>query len=175
MFVVTRRAWLGGVLALGSFGGACTGGARSMPPSAPSPLAGKPLPKLARRTLGGEPLDGESFAGRVVVVKFFADYCAPCKRTLPAAEALHRAHPGVAFVGVSEDERASTAEELVSRYQISFPVIHDAGQVIAGRFRVNELPATFVTGKDGLVRWVGGKDQGEESLRDAIEAAERPA
>lgn len=144
------------------------GGQRSMPPSAPSPLAGKPLPSIKRRTLGGEHLDSSAFAGRVVVVKFFADYCAPCKKTLPAAQALAREHPEVAFIGISEDEHASTAAELVRRYSLSFPVIHDSGQVLSGRFRVNAMPATFVAGRDGLVRWVGGESQSEAELADAV-------
>ena len=41
--------------------------------------------------------------GRVLVVDFFADYCRPCQRTLPALEALHRAQPEPVIVGVSLD------------------------------------------------------------------------
>lgn len=141
-----------------------------MPPSAPSVLAGKPLPELARRTLDGERIDASKLRGRVVVVKFFAEYCAPCMKTLPAAEALHRARPDVAFIGISEDESAAKAGQLAARFSLSFPVVHDAGQVLAGRFRVNEMPATFVAGPDGTVRWVGGAEQAEADLERAIDA-----
>ena len=141
-----------------------------MPASAPSPLAGKPLPDVSRRTLDGTKIDTKTLRGKVVVVKFFAEYCGPCKKTLPAAEALHREMPDVAFVGVSEDESASTANEIVARYRISFPVVHDAGQMLSGKFRVSEMPATFVAGADGTVRWVGGVDQSEDTLRRAIRA-----
>ena len=150
--------------------GGCAGD-KTMPASAPSALAGKPLPTFSRRTLSGEKLDTKSLVGRVVVVKFFAEYCAPCTKTLPAAQALAAEHPGVAFIGISEDERASTAAELVTRHGLSFPVIHDAGQVLWGRFRVREMPATFVAGKDGIVRWVGDETADEATLRDAIEVA----
>jgi peroxiredoxin len=160
------------VLALGLAALGCAG-PPGMPASAPSALAGKPLPSFSRRTLTGEAVDTKALAGRVVVVKFFAEYCAPCKKTLPAAQALSRAHPEVAFIGVSEDEHASTAMELTQRYALSFPVIHDSGQVLSGRFRVNEMPATFVAGRDGVVRWVGGENQSEGALGEAIEAASR--
>ena len=147
------------------------GGARALPASAPSPLAGKPLPSFTRRTLAGAAVDTKALAGKVVVVKFFAEYCAPCTKTVPAAQALASEHPEVAFIGISEDERASTAAQLVQRHGLTFPVIHDAGQVLSGRFRVREMPATFVTGRDGVVRWVGGENQDEAALRDAVEHA----
>jgi thiol-disulfide isomerase/thioredoxin len=126
------------------------------------------MPAFKRRTLSGSTLDTAALAGRVVVVKFFADYCEPCKRTLPAAEALAREHGDVAFIGVSEDERASVAEDIVRRYSLSFPVIHDAGQVLRGRFRVSEIPATFVADRAGNVRWVGGDRQDHDALAEAI-------
>ncbi len=147
------------------------GSERGLPASASSPLSGKPLPSFSRRTLGGAPVDTKALAGKVVVVKFFAEYCAPCTKTLPAAQALATEHPEVAFIGISEDEHASTAAELVRRHGLTFPVIHDSGQVLSGRFRVREMPATFVAGKDGVVRWVGGENQDETALRDAIEHA----
>lgn len=147
---------------------ACSGSA-ALPPSAPSPLSGKPLPTFSRRTLGGGEVDTKALGGRVVVVKFFADYCAPCKKTLPAAQALAKARPDVTVIGISEDEHASTAADIAQRYSLSFPVIHDSGQVLAGRFRVSEMPATFVAGKDGVVRWIGGESQGEEDLERAVD------
>ncbi|GMV13457.1 MAG: putative conserved lipoprotein DsbF [Polyangiaceae bacterium] len=164
-------AWGLSMAAVGLFG--CGGQAASMPASAPSPLSGKPLPSFKRTTLSGESLDTKTLVGRVVVVKFFADYCAPCKKTLPAAQELAREHPDVTFIGVSEDERASTAAELVRRYSLTFPVVHDSGQVLSGRFRISEMPATFVAGRDGVVRWVGGENQGEDALRDAIELVKK--
>ncbi len=154
-------------IALGFFLLGCAGSS-APPPSAPSPLRGKPLPSFHRVALDGSPVDTKSLAGRVVVVKFFAEYCAPCQKTLPAAEALHKSHPEVLLVGVSEDERASTAQEIASRFGLTFPVVHDAGQVLAGRFRVTEMPATFVAGTDGTIQWVGGADQNEDALERAV-------
>lgn len=140
------------------------------PPSAPSPLAQQSLPDFARPTLAGDRIDTEQLRGKVVVIKFFAKYCEPCKRTLPAAQELHEKHPGVAFVGVSEDEYSSDAQALVQSYGLTFPVVHDQGNVLAGRFRVSEMPVTFVVDAQGVVQWIGGPGQGEDDLAAAIEA-----
>jgi peroxiredoxin len=149
----------------------CAAQSASEPPaSAPSTLSGKRLPDFKRPALDGARVDTEKLRGRIVVVKFFADYCVPCKKTLPAAEALHRERPEVAFVGISEDEDRGHAEAIAQRYALSFPVIHDQGQVLSGRFRVTEMPATFVADTNGTVRWVGGAEQDEDALRRALDA-----
>lgn len=142
----------------------------SLPPSAPSPLLGKSLPEIRRPTLAHGDLDARRLRGRPVVVKFFAEYCEPCKRTLGAAQRLSLEHPGVQFVGVSEDEYQATAEKLVKHHGLTFPVVLDRGHVLQGRFRVREMPVTFVADSTGVVRWVGGPAQTEDELADAIAA-----
>ncbi len=144
----------------------------AFPQSAAHGLLGQPSPVLkSRQMLDGTPLVEGSLAGRVVVVKFFADYCAPCKRTLPAIEALHRRFTDVAVIGVSEDDNAELARKVVNQFSLTFPVIYDTSQVYAGRFRVAQMPTTFVIDKSGVVRWVGGSDQTDDDLAQAIEAA----
>ncbi|HEX8793437.1 MAG TPA: TlpA disulfide reductase family protein [Polyangiaceae bacterium] len=144
------------------------------PASAPHPLSGKPLPEIHHRTtLDGQPFDSAQLAGKPVLVKFFADYCVPCRETLPAAERIHEAHPDVVFVGIDEDETAETAHSLAQRYGLTFPVVHDESNVLSGRFRVSSLPMTFVTDRTGVVRWVGADGQTEADLRNAVETAAR--
>ncbi len=149
---------------------ACNKAPAAPPPSAPSAIAEKELPDFKRPSLAGSSVDTEALRGQVVVIKFFAKYCAPCMETLPAAEKLHRKHPEVAFVGISEDEYASDAQALVDGFSLSFPVVHDQGNVLAGRFRVSEMPVTFVVDGTGVVKWVGGPGQSEDDLEAAISA-----
>jgi cytochrome c biogenesis protein CcmG/thiol:disulfide interchange protein DsbE len=159
-------------LALGS--AACASGAPA--PAMPSaqaslahPLVGKPAPEFARPTLDGQQLRTEALHGKPLVVKFFAKYCEPCKRTLPAAQRLHRARGDVVVIGIAEDEDAATAADLARTYGLSFPVVHDQGNVLAGRFRVSDLPVTFVIDGQGRVRHVLGPGQTERDLVAAIE------
>ena len=149
-------------------------GPATPPPTAPSAILNKPLPKLSGRTVAGKKVKKESLANKVVVVKFFAKYCEPCKKTLPAAQKLHEQHSDVAFIGVAEDEYKSDAAEMIQTYRLTFPVIHDPHNVVAGRFRVDQLPATFVTDAKGNVKWVGAPGQKEGDLEAAIEWAKQP-
>jgi thiol-disulfide isomerase/thioredoxin len=161
------------VAALGTSPQLGCGHATPAPASSPSRLLRGEAPSFRRATVQGGDFDTASASGRVLIVDFFAAYCGPCRRSLPALQALHRRRPDLAVVGVSLDAAPDTAAALIARYQLSFPVVHDAGAVLAGRFRVTELPASFVADRAGRVAWVGGGDQPEDALARAVEVAAR--
>jgi peroxiredoxin len=147
-------------------------GRPAVPDSSSSNLLGKPMPSIERRALDGRKVEPASYAGKTVVVKFFAEYCEPCKRTLPEAEALSRSRTDVVVIGISEDEREDVARGIVEGYGLSFPVVHDRGQVLSGRFRVGSLPATFVVDAEGIVRWAGFGAR-SQAMAEAVEAIAR--
>ena len=149
-----------------------TGGCgRSMPPSYPHALEDKPMPQFQHRALDGSMVDTHAVLGHVVVIKFFAKYCAPCRRTLPALEAIHERRDDLVVIGVAEDDALSDANAVVSQYGLTFPVIHDGGQQLSGRFGVSAIPITFLVDRAGSVFWVGGPEATDEDLRAAIDAA----
>jgi len=141
------------------------------PPSSPNPLLGKAAPEFRRASVQGETI--ASTPGHVMVVEFFARWCLPCQKRLPAVEKLRGDVSGVTFVGISLDERIQDALVQVKAYHLGFPVILDVGRVLSGRFRVTELPAVIVVGKDGRVAWFGGPEQPEDALRRAVITAAR--
>ena len=164
------------ILLCAALGCGHVGGSAPPPASSPSRLLGAPLPTFRRPTLQGGTFDTAAAAGpgQVVVVDFFAAYCKPCQRTLPMLEALHRKQPGLTIVGVSLDDTPDNAWKSVRRHRLTFPVVHDAGNVLAGRMRVTELPISFVVDASGRVRWVGGPDQPDDALERAIATYSRP-
>src|SRR5262245_55480984 len=95
------------------------GGAKA-PPSSESALLGKTAPAFKRDAIDGAAVDIAGARGKVVVVKFVAQYCEPCKKTLPAIEKLHAAHPELLVVAVSEDEHESDARALATAFGLSF-------------------------------------------------------
>lgn len=142
-------------------------GPKVPPASSQSPVLDAALPAFKRRTVNAGEVD-TSARGRVVVVKFFAKYCEPCMKTLPAAQKLSQEHADVTFIGIAEDEYQADVDELIATFGLSFPIVHDRGNALAGRFRVDALPATFVADASGTIRWVAGPDMVDD---DALEAA----
>ena len=133
------------------------------------------LVPFRRPTVQGGLFDSAQVAGRVLVIDFFAAYCRPCQRALPQVEALHRAHPELAIVGVALDPDGAAVRRTIAHHGLTFPIVHDAALVLAGRFRVDTLPAAFVVDGSGRVSWAAGPDQPEDALPRAavILAAER--
>jgi peroxiredoxin len=136
--------------------------------SCPNRLEGTAAPDFSRPDLDGKRVALSAARGHVAVVKFIAKYCVPCRRTLPAIQRLHIEHPDVMIVGVSEDETEDDARAVVALYKLTFPIIHDRGSVLAGRYRVTDLPVTFVIDRTGNVSWVGGPEKTENELTSAI-------
>ena len=65
--------------AMTAWGGAQGCAPPVLPPSAPSALLGQPLPAFKRHAIDGSSVDPQAAQGHIVVVKFFAKYCEPCK------------------------------------------------------------------------------------------------
>lgn len=144
----------------------------AMPTSAPHSLLQAEAPAFARPTLTGESIDTAALRGQVVVIKFFAKWCHPCQRTLPEFERIYRDEGRkTSFIGISEDERSPDAQAQVDAFGLSFPVVMDREGVLAARFRVREMPMTFVLDRQGVVRWVGGPEQTGAQLAAAVAAA----
>lgn len=131
------------------------------------------MPTFRRPALDGTLVDSAALRGEVVVLELFAENCVPCRTSLPAAERAHLERPSARFVGISEDDDAAGAARMAALYGLSFPVIHDAGRVLAGRLRVSELPVTVIADARGIVRWVGTRAHETEELVQVIDQIAR--
>jgi thiol-disulfide isomerase/thioredoxin len=98
-------------------------------------------------TFSGTLLDGRRMSlaatrGRVVVLNFWAAWCAPCKSETPQFDLVYRKmkQRGVAFVGIDTKDVKSNAQAFVRDYDISYPNIYD--EMGATALRIGDLPAT---------------------------------
>lgn len=112
---------------------------------------GGPTQPVTGRTLDGEPLALAAFAGRPVVLSFWATWCEPCRRELPALAAWAKAHPEVAIVGVNYEDDAAAAKAFASEHGATWPSLADADGAIGEAFKVPGLPATYLIDADGRV------------------------
>lgn len=139
--------------------------------------AGGSLPALALDLSDGTrlslPARGEQPA-RVLVLNFWASYCAPCREEAPILTALHERNAaqvrviGLSIEGLSTPQMLRAAEELGMRYPIAA-----CDLALLKLLRVRSVPTTYVIAKDGVITLsrVGAVTQSE--LEAAIDSAKR--
>ena len=127
------------------------------------------LPRLD----GGGPLSLSSLRGQVVVLNFWASWCAPCREEAPVLEEAWRRHRdrGVVFVGVDSRDLSSDGREFVAEYGITYPNVHDGEGSTAGRFGVPALPETMFVARDGRITGYIAGPVDAASLEREIEEA----
>jgi peroxiredoxin len=117
---------------------------------------GAAAPEIEVTDLAGAPVSIEALHGRVVVVDFWASWCACCAQQIPALERIRGAHQasGLVVVGISEDESDDAARRFISHAGARFVVARDAGHHAARRYAPRAMPTTYVIDRRGDVRFV---------------------
>jgi len=116
-------------------------------------------------SLDGRLFDGASFslaenAGKVVVLNFWATWCAPCREEMPALDAYYRRHQseGLVVVAISMDNPKDEAKARQLMEAFAFPAAFGRELNFKGYGRIWRLPLTFVIDRQGVLRkdgWYG--------------------
>lgn len=117
---------------------------------------GARLPEIGLVGLDGKKIDRKSLAGKVVIIDFWATWCAPCKEELPVLQRLYEKYgkDGLVVVGISVDKEAKNVRSFVKKLKLTFPVAHDADHAVSGRYEPATMPSSYVVDRKGVVRHV---------------------
>jgi len=118
---------------------------------------GQRAPGFALTALDGNKVALSSFAGQVVVLDFWAQWCEPCKHELPELDRLQKdyAGKGVHIVTVNIDKQRDNADKLVRLLGISsLKVLLDPAGSVAATYDLPKMPSSYVIDKKGIFRFV---------------------
>lgn len=110
-------------------------------------------PEFTWTTTEGEVLAPESLAGKVVLLDFWASWCAPCRRAVPHLKSLHEGLPDDRFriVGINVDDEKEKLQGWVATYGLPWAQVWDRDRQIVESFDVTNFPTYVLLDHRGRV------------------------
>jgi thiol-disulfide isomerase/thioredoxin len=118
---------------------------------APSSVA---APDFALRTLNGQEIRLSDLRGRVVLLDFWATWCAPCREAIPHLISLQKNYreKGLEVIGMNVDKGdVETVRRFVTSMDIPYPIALTSEEV-SRKYGVSALPTTILIDKEGKIR-----------------------
>lgn len=111
-------------------------------------------PDFTLKSKSGENMRLEEQQGNVVLINFWASWCAPCREELPHFEEMQKEYEDLGFtvLAVNVDENPEKANILLNDIPVSFPVLFDDNDKVSKMYDVRAMPTTVIVDRDGNKR-----------------------
>jgi cytochrome c biogenesis protein CcmG/thiol:disulfide interchange protein DsbE len=116
-------------------------------------VVGDTAPDFSITADNGQTITRTNFGGKLLVLNFWATWCAPCIEELPSLDQFQRefANSGVVVLGVSMDKDEKLYKRFLSRVNVSFLTARDPANKINAEYGTFKFPETYIIGRDGKV------------------------
>ena len=136
-------------------------------------MTGKSAPAFALKTLDGGVDSLSHYAGRPLLINFWASWCKPCRTEMPFIIAAYQAHQrerlAVLAIDLKDQERSTKdVGKFVTEFRMPFPVLLDEKGKVRRLYALRGVPTSIFVGRDGLVRSVNQGPISEPVLRQRL-------
>ena len=140
------------------------------------PVIGQPAPDFALRDLGGNVVRLSDLRGQIVFINFWATWCRPCKKELPAIQKIYdeKRDDGLVVLAVNREDPRDVAAGYWSDAGLTMPVLLDSHKDVFDQYRLRGLPDSFFIGRDGNVAALQYGSMTEGRMRDKLADAGLP-
>jgi len=117
-------------------------------------LIGRKAPEFAREDLRGETVDLARYRGKVVLLNFWATWCAPCRAELPRFDHWQAEFKAEGFqvIAVAMDDDPALVRNVVGKLHLTLPVVMGDAQLGDLYGGVFGFPVSYLIGRDEVVR-----------------------
>lgn len=135
---------------------------------------GEPVPPLVESVGGTSPDILPDYAGKVLYIDFWASWCGPCRKSLPALNELYGdlQERGLEVLAVNLDESKADMDRFLEKYPVDYRIVQDPQGINPKVYGIPGLPTAYIVDRSGTVQAVhiGFKKNDKERLRTALEA-----
>jgi cytochrome c biogenesis protein CcmG/thiol:disulfide interchange protein DsbE len=119
----------------------------------PALRVGDRAPDFSLADLDGRPVRLANYAGRPVLLNFWASWCTPCVEEFPLLDAALTEHAdaGLAVVGIVYRDRSEAARDFAEQLGADWPLVMDPGETVARAYGVYGPPESWLIDSDGRV------------------------
>jgi thiol-disulfide isomerase/thioredoxin len=129
-------------------------------------------PALKLPLLNGGTFDIGSYRGRIIVVNFWASWCAPCLREMPVFEKAWQSlqQEDILLVAVNLGDTPEKIRRFLKHRPVTFPVLVDIDSDSFAPWQIHSLPTTYIVGPDGFIHFgaIGDREWDSTNILDTI-------
>lgn len=114
---------------------------------------GDTAPNFTITTSAGDQVSPRNFGGKVLVLNFWASWCAPCVEEAPSLNEFAKTfkNAGVVVLGVSVDRNEQAYRNFVKRFDVSYPTARDPQENLSYRYGTYKIPESYIIDRNGKV------------------------
>jgi peroxiredoxin len=130
---------------------------------------GKPAPDFTLNE-GTRNLELKNYRGKVVVLNFWATWCAPCVEEIPSLNQLQRQLPQLVVLAVSVDEDPAAYHQFLAEHRVDFTTIRDPQQRINTIYGTSRFPESYVIDRNGKIqrKFISAQDWTSPEILDYL-------
>jgi thiol-disulfide isomerase/thioredoxin len=139
------------------------------------PVRDIPAPEFTLRTLAGNTVTLEDYRGRIVYLNFWATWCLPCVRELPALQqfASEQGEDGAVVLALNQGETVTEVRDFLNGLGVrGLTVLMDEDALTRRLYNVNNFPTTYIIGPDGVQQYMKLGEFTLEEMYEYLEAVQ---